>query len=599
MSDCKNENILVTIVIANYNYGRFLTAAIESILSQCDMPIAVSSGHSVLPIKNCNWCAELIICDAGSNDCSLGVIKKYEKCLAWWCSEPDGGQSAAFNKGFRKGSGKFLTWLNADEEYLPNTLLKLARKVEHCPKARWITGNMLTFDEESREIRYVTWGPHCQPWFLTRNRACIDVFGPTSFIRRDVYDAVGPINEAFHYSMDLEYWARLTMAGIRQTRLNHVCWAFGVHDSSKSQGAMTPEQIAKGHAENVARETVLGYKYKIGFTNPWYVFWLIIRILDGSMIVRFFKHKQYIGRKFCGCLAQEGIETKIPLLYMDHREDGDTVLRKCQLVELHLLHVLDRICKKHNIRYFLAWGTLLGAIRHNGFIPWDDDLDVGMSRKEFKKFLAVANKELPEDVWLQAPGDIPNSGYMFAKLRDKYSFLYEPHKRVSTASPNGICIDIFPYEQCPKMPNWMRKKLGWLISAFYEHRLDNLNRVQDVNAFMGAICFCKAQFCSLIHFLLRMLWRILQICIPSGNLCGLLEFWERDLLFPKSWIVVMPRHKFEDGDFPVPNHPEEFLAKLYGDWKQLPPIEQRQTHATFMDPIHASRHKEAMEYPKK
>ena len=95
---------LLSVVIANYNYGRFLFDAIESILSQ---------KHSEE--------IEIIICDGGSSDDSVEVIKRYESYIAWWCSERDDGQSAAFNKGFSHARGKYLTWLNADDMMLPGT----------------------------------------------------------------------------------------------------------------------------------------------------------------------------------------------------------------------------------------------------------------------------------------------------------------------------------------------------------------------------------------------------------------------------------------------------------------------------------------------
>ena len=88
---------LLSIVIANYNYGRFLEEAIQSVLSQ-----------------SCND-YELIIVDGGSTDNSVEIIKKYEDKIAWWVSEKDKGQSDAFNKGFAHAKGKYLTWLNADD----------------------------------------------------------------------------------------------------------------------------------------------------------------------------------------------------------------------------------------------------------------------------------------------------------------------------------------------------------------------------------------------------------------------------------------------------------------------------------------------------
>lgn len=293
---------ILSIVIANYNYGRYLPHAIESILRQCDAPTSDASGRVVLPIRGVNAAVELIVCDAASKDDSVDVIKRYESCLAWWCSEKDGGQSEAFNKGFAHAKGEYLTWLNADEEYLPGTFVALYKKVQRSRNARWITGNLLEFMEDDRRIRRVSWGPHFQPFFLRGNHMCIDVFGPSSFIRRDLYDEIGPINEKFHYSMDLEYWARITLAGVPQTRLNHVCWAFMVQENSKSAGDISEYDFQHGTAENNYRSEVLGHTYKVGFRNPWYCLWMLTRVLDGSLFVRAWKRHIMIGKCFLGCI---------------------------------------------------------------------------------------------------------------------------------------------------------------------------------------------------------------------------------------------------------------------------------------------------------
>ena len=294
---------LLTIVIANYNYGRFIKSAICSVLQQCDKPVRDADGIIRLPIKGAERAyVELIVCDAASKDDSVAIIRSFSDSLTWWCSEKDAGQSAAFNKGFKHGNGLYLTWLNADEEYLPGTFLALKHKVDKTHNAQWITANLLEFQIDTRRITRVSWGPHFQPFFLRGNHAAIDVFGPSSFIRRDLYEKIGPINERFHYSMDLEYWARITLAGVPQTRLNYVCWAFGIHPDSVSLGKMTPKKLAEGRAENNERETRLGYTYKNKISNIWYDIWILCRILDGSLIVRMWKRCRYIGKQFNGCL---------------------------------------------------------------------------------------------------------------------------------------------------------------------------------------------------------------------------------------------------------------------------------------------------------
>ncbi len=86
-------------------------------------------------------------------------------------------------------------------------------------------------------------------------------------------------------------------------------------------------------------------------------------------------------------------------LFPDNRETGDTPLRQCQLVMLRMFKIFDYLCNKHNIKYFLTGGSLIGAVRHSGFIPWDDDLDVGMTRKNYELFVQKAVSELPQDIF--------------------------------------------------------------------------------------------------------------------------------------------------------------------------------------------------------
>ena len=88
-------------------------------------------------------------------------------------------------------------------------------------------------------------------------------------------------------------------------------------------------------------------------------------------------------------------------LYPDNRQEGETVLRQAQLVMLRMLKIIDYICRKHDISYWMCSGTLLGAVRHKGFIPWDDDLDICMIREDYERFVEIAVNEFPEDMMLQ------------------------------------------------------------------------------------------------------------------------------------------------------------------------------------------------------
>lgn len=294
---------LLSIVIANYNYGRFLEEAIKSVISQ-------GMGEKV----------ELIICDAASTDNSVEIIKRYAnglppnisydewisqdnsrfttsnaQLITWWCSEKDGGQSEAFNKGFSHARGEWLTWLNADDLYFPGSLIAFMRYVQSNPRAEWITGNKMHFDSDTKKVISVNWGPHFMPPLLTRNHASSGSFGPTSFWRREVYERVGAIDENMHYAMDTEYWARMTMAGIKQWRLKHFCWAFREHEASKTEGIMSDSVKAKRAEETRYWREKTGYTYKHNFSNFWYWLLMLWRCFDGSLIKRMCLKKRYEG----------------------------------------------------------------------------------------------------------------------------------------------------------------------------------------------------------------------------------------------------------------------------------------------------------------
>ncbi len=209
---------LLSIVIANYNYGRFLEDAIKSVLAQ-------DAGDKI----------ELIICDADSADNSVEIIKKYENRIAWWCSEKDGGQSAAFNKGFKYARGRFLTWLNADDVMFPGTIAKLEAKIAAFPATEWFIGGCCWLDGELNITRCSRARP------LSRIRADggnIQVYGPSSFFSRELFErAGGNVDERFHYMMDIELWNRFYhKAGANYVMLPGYVWGFRMHPEAKTSG---------------------------------------------------------------------------------------------------------------------------------------------------------------------------------------------------------------------------------------------------------------------------------------------------------------------------------------------------------------------------
>lgn len=211
------NNPLLSIVIANYNYGRFLEEAIQSVITQ----------------EGFDQC-ELIVVDGGSTDNSVEVIKKYSDKISWWCSEPDGGQSSAFNKGFRRASGRFLTWLNADDIFLPGALSAIMYEIRQHPEGRWFVGGSVWGDQNLRLEKCFRAHRFSH---LRATMGSLMVGGPSSFFEKSLLEEVGWVDENLHFVMDIDLWYRFYRQA-RQIyyRTKKYVWAYRIHIDSKMSG---------------------------------------------------------------------------------------------------------------------------------------------------------------------------------------------------------------------------------------------------------------------------------------------------------------------------------------------------------------------------
>lgn len=269
-----------SIVIATYNYGRFLAQAIESVINQSCKDY------------------ELIIVDGGSTDNTIDVIRQYEQYITLWVSEPDNGQSNAFNKGFAHSKGKYLTWLNADDVYMPGTLEAVKNKLIANPDADWATGNFLRFRDDNGVIIETKWGPHFLPSFLQTPDSPLVIFGPTTFWSRKIYEDVGELDESLHYAMDTDYWSRIVKKGYRQVRVNHCCWAFRMHEASKT--AEYGEHRAGAQLKETKRKEAIYIAEKVGMkvNKKKKIIGYILRLLDGSFFKWLYLRIFVVGKKF-------------------------------------------------------------------------------------------------------------------------------------------------------------------------------------------------------------------------------------------------------------------------------------------------------------
>lgn len=200
----------VSIVTPSYNQGQFIEETIRSVLLQ---------GYPDL---------EYIIIDGGSTDESVDIIRKYEKWLAYWVSEPDRGQSDAINKGWEKSTGDILAWLNSDDVYEPSAIKVAVYELAAHPDWALVYGSAYEIDEADRIVGLRS---AIEPDLRILARG-ISFNQPSTFIRRGAVTSVAMLDTSLHYCMDYDLWLRIALK-YRFGCTNQVLSRFRLHPLSK------------------------------------------------------------------------------------------------------------------------------------------------------------------------------------------------------------------------------------------------------------------------------------------------------------------------------------------------------------------------------
>lgn len=259
------------------------------------------------------------------------------------------------------------------------------------------------------------------------------------------------------------------------------------------------------------------------------------------------------------------------------------VLVELQSVQIEILEEIVRICEKHNLRYFLAFGTLLGAIRHKGFIPWDDDLDIGMPRDDYEKFMKVAKEELDERFFLQDTQIQPGYWLTFAKVRKNHTLFEEPSLvNMSEDIHKGIFVDIFPHDYVKKNHGLFLRIQFILSKAIIEtmyYKAGVFDKSMLRYGALDAIFQC---------FSMQTLGRIQEkiIKLQGGKNAKYLADFQTtgnylDAIYPVEWFYPLQDGEFAGKHFKIPNEWDAYLRATYGDYMVLPKEEDRVNHRTL------------------
>jgi len=251
-------------------------------------------------------------------------------------------------------------------------------------------------------------------------------------------------------------------------------------------------------------------------------------------------------------------------------------------IKLHgvLLELLDefvRICMENNLTYFLSYGTLLGAVRHKGFIPWDDDIDVAMPRNDFEKFLDFFDNSHLTNYYVLSYRSHCKAGKYFIQFAKflKNGTIFAETDRPSD-SYSGIFIDIFPFDNCIKIFYPLQAILLKYSLNLYFIKTNIKKRRKKIKILLGKIacCFFSEKFMSDLHrklYLVFNRYKTKYISLFSSNFTKK-EIHKKDEIFPLTKVLFEGKYYF------APKNCDKYLNNLYGNYMELPPVEKRHTH---------------------
>lgn len=271
------------------------------------------------------------------------------------------------------------------------------------------------------------------------------------------------------------------------------------------------------------------------------------------------------------------------------QEYPEGVLERLQAIELDMLKAFDELCRKNKLTYFIDGGTTLGAVRHGGFIPWDDDIDIGMPMEDYMRFLELAPTQLPKGMSLHVMENTDGYYCMWAKIFMDGTILLEDDAR-DAGCEEGIFIDVFPYinmnRDSGKGEKQLRRTQLW-CKAGYLYFIKTptvLERMSHKRLAAAAWTFTRA-FVRVAFTPKRLRAHYLKACAVKdpgdywGNPCAARPYpYHKDVLFPVREV------SFGDLRVYAPNNCDAYLSQLYGDYMTLPAPEDRHTHTpTYLD----------------
>ena len=244
-------------------------------------------------------------------------------------------------------------------------------------------------------------------------------------------------------------------------------------------------------------------------------------------------------------------------------------------VEQSILDQVSKICEENGLRYSLTYGTLLGAVRHGGFIPWDDDIDISMPREDYEKLMSIWSKIAPEDLVLDRCDLDPDNSNVFSKIRKDHTTFLQFDVEREAKHHKGIFIDIFPADRVPK------SKFGRLLQYvdFSLMLLFNRGHLSGAKGILGLgerilLTFVpKRKYLSVSRFFARRGRRWNDV--PNSQFVFPVTIRDCKRFYPADLFDDLKKIAFEKKEYSAYREPDRFLTIRYGNYLQLPPKEEQ------------------------
>lgn len=255
----------------------------------------------------------------------------------------------------------------------------------------------------------------------------------------------------------------------------------------------------------------------------------------------------------------------------------DLQKKKIQIAILMIAKDIEAICDKYNIPYFISSGTMLGAIRHKGFIPWDDDFDIGMKRREYDRFIEICKREMDQNKYfIQDEYTEENYAFSFCKIQLNNTYFMESFSE-NVPIKHGIFVDVFPYDNIPNneikrrvflIKNHLLKNILWVKCGYGddEHKKKLSYKIMKTISFLYSIKRLKKQRRKLLY--------------KYNNTSTAKSFssdYPREQL-NNSWFNDLKKYEFENTYFLGFKEYDTYLTFMYGNYMQLPPESERISH---------------------